>query len=78
MDRQCAFSTFFMGLLVVLSVCLGLFGCDSGKKAVDEVTGHNAVKQYHHAKKELSKIEAQQEKRYKDLQEQVNNQDEQR
>ena len=78
MDRQWALSSFFMGLLVALSVCLGLFGCDSGKKAVDEVTGHRAVKQYHRAKKELSKIEEQQEKRFKDLQEQVKNQDEQR
>ena len=78
MGRQWTFSSFFMGLLVVLSLSLAFFGCDSGEKAVDEITGNRAVKQYHKSKKDLSKIADQQEKRLKEIEEQDKDPDEQR
>ena len=67
-----------MGLLVLLGVSLAFFGCDSGKEAVDEVTGNRAVKQYHQSKKDLSKIADQQEQRFKDIEEQDKDPDEQK
>lgn len=78
MDRQWTFSSFFMGLLVVLSISLAFFGCDSGEKVVDEVTGNRAVKQYHKSKKDISKIEDRQEQRLKEIEEQDKNPDDQR
>ena len=78
MDRNRAFSSFFVGLLVVLTVSLAAFGCDSGEKVIDEVTGNRAVKQYHQSKKDLSKISDQQEERFKDIPEEEKNPDEQK
>jgi hypothetical protein len=40
-----------------------LWGCDSGEKALDEVTGNRAVKQYHKSKKDLEKVTDQQSER---------------
>jgi len=48
-------------ILVVMLVGLGMLGsCDSGQKAVDEVTGNRAVKQYHKSKKDIENIAEQQ------------------
>ena len=57
------YMTFILGL-VTLSV---IWGCDSGKKAVDEITGNRAVKQYHKSKKDIEKIADRQAERYKDI-----------
>jgi hypothetical protein len=54
---------FILGL-VTLSV---IWGCDSGEKAIDEITGNRAVKQYHKSKKDIEKIADRQAKRYKDI-----------
>ena len=49
-------------------VALGLiWGCDSGEKAVDEITGNRAVKQYHKSKKDIEKIADRQAERYKGI-----------
>ena len=43
----------FVALL--MSGLVVLWGCDSGEKALDEVTGNRAVKQYHKSKKGLKR-----------------------
>ena len=54
--------------LVMILVGLGLsMGCDSGEKAVEEVTGSRAVKQYHQSKKKLEGIADQQAEKFKDI-----------
>ena len=47
--------------LVILS------GCDSGEKALDEVTGNRAVKQYHKSTKDIEKIADQQAEKNKSI-----------
>ena len=54
-------------LMIVLAGSGVTFGCDSGEKAVDEVTGNRAVKQYHQSKKNLDGIADQQAEKYKTL-----------
>ena len=54
---------FILGL-VTLSV---IWGCDSGEKAIDEITGNRAVKHYHKSKKDIEKIADRQAERYKDI-----------
>ena len=49
-------SLFMAGLVM-------LWGCDSGEKALDEVTGNRAVKQYHKSKKDLEKVTDRQSER---------------
>jgi hypothetical protein len=44
-----------------------LWGCHSGEKALDEVTGNRAVKQYHKSKKDLEKVTDQQSERLKSI-----------
>lgn len=44
-----------------------LWGCDSGEKALDEVTGNRAVKQYHKSKKDLEKVADRQSERLKGI-----------
>ena len=58
------FSMAFMLALVSLSM---IWGCDSGEKAVDEITGNRAVKQYHKSKKDIEKIADRQAERYKGI-----------
>ena len=58
------FSMAFILALVTLSM---IWGCDSGEKAVDEITGNRAVKQYHKSKKDIEKIADRQAQRYKDI-----------
>ena len=58
---------FFMALLIALASLGMIAGCDSGEKAVDEITGNRAVKQYHKSKKDIEKITEQQAERYKSI-----------
>ncbi|MBW2208576.1 MAG: hypothetical protein JRG79_16850 [Deltaproteobacteria bacterium] len=76
-DKNRTFCSFFMGLIVVLTVSLAFSGCDSGEKVVDEVTGNRAVKQYHQSKEDLSKISDRQEDRFKDIPDEDKNPDQQ-
>jgi hypothetical protein len=57
----------FMVPLIALTTLCMIGGCDSGKKAVDEITGNRAVKQYHKSKKDIEKIANQQAERYKGI-----------
>ena len=47
----------FLGSIVCGILFGGLTGCDSGKKAVDEVTGNRALKQYEKSKEDVKAIE---------------------
>ena len=58
---------FFMALLLMIVGIFMFGGCDSGEKVVDEVTGNQAVKQYHKLKKDIGKIADQQAKRYNEI-----------
>lgn len=43
--------------LLIISFALAMFvGCDSGKKTIDQVTGNEAVKQYHKSKEDIDDI----------------------
>ena len=44
-----------------------IWGCDSGEKALDEVTGNRAVKQYHKSKRDLEKVTDRQSERLKGI-----------
>jgi hypothetical protein len=58
----------FSMMLTLGLVALGLItGCDSGEKAIDEITGNRAVKQYHKSKKDIEKIADRQAERYKGI-----------
>ena len=54
-----------MALILALVTLSMIWGCDSGEKAVDEITGNRAVKQYHKSKKDIEKIADRQAERYK-------------
>jgi len=54
---------FILGL-VTLSL---IWGCDSGEKAIDEITGNRAVKHYHKSKKDIEKIADRQAERYESI-----------
>ena len=58
---------FFIVLLISLAGFGIIYACDSGKNAVDEVTGNSAVKQYHKSKKDIGKIVNQQTERYNNI-----------
>ncbi|RPI79813.1 MAG: hypothetical protein EHM45_01280 [Desulfobacteraceae bacterium] len=47
----------FLGFIVCGILFGGLSGCDSGKKAVDEVTGNRALKQFEKAKDDVKALE---------------------
>ena len=56
--------------MIICLMTVGIFmlvGCDSGEKAVDKVTGNEAVKQYHKLKKDMDKIAEQQAEKYNDI-----------
>jgi hypothetical protein len=59
--------SFFMTLLLMMVGIFMLGGCDSGEKIVDKVTGNQDVKQYHKLKKDIGKIADQQAKRYNEI-----------
>jgi hypothetical protein len=52
---------------LMLAGLVSLSGCDSGEKALDEVTGNRAVKQYDKATKDIGKITDQQAERYQSI-----------
>ena len=58
---------FFIALLLMIVGIFMFGGCDSGEKVVDEVTGNQAVKQYHKLKKDIGKRADQQAKRYNEI-----------
>jgi len=45
----------------------GLSACDTGEKAVDELTGNRAVKQYHKTTKDVGKIADQQARKFQTI-----------
>ena len=54
----------FMNVLIIM-FALTLWGCgDSGKDAVDELTGNRAVKQYHKSKEDIKNIADKQAEKY--------------
>ena len=65
---KCRKGGLLFAALGTLLVGLGLtIGCDSGEKAVEEVTGSRAVKQYHQSTKKLEGIADQQADKYKNI-----------
>ncbi len=52
-------------LIAVAGIMIG--GCDSGKEAIDEATGHRALKQYQKSKKDIEKIAEKQAERYEGI-----------
>lgn len=66
--------------MVLVVAAVGFFmigGCDSGKEAIDEATGHRALKQYHKSKKDIEKIAEKQAERYEDIPDDEQKEDEQ-
>ena len=53
-----------LAVLMIAGLGLMIGACDSGKEAIDEATGHRAVKQYHKSKKKIDKIAEKQAERY--------------
>ena len=45
-----------VAMLLVIFALIIPYGCDSGEKARDELTGNRAVKQYHQSTKDIGKI----------------------
>ncbi len=60
-------SRFFMAILIAAVGFCMIGGCDSGKEAIDEATGHRALKQYHKSKKDIEKIAEKQAERYEGI-----------
>ena len=55
-------------MLMIALAGVGLAsGCDSGDKAVNEVTGNRAVKQYHESKKKADEIADREAEKYKNI-----------
>lgn len=55
---------FLILTLITVAGSFLIFGCDSGEKAVDELTGKRAVKQFQKAKKDIEKIADKQKEKY--------------
>jgi len=55
---------FLMVFLITLAGTGIMWGCDSGEKVVEEVTGSRAVKQYHKSKEKIGKIADQHAEKY--------------
>jgi hypothetical protein len=53
-------------VLIIVLFCAGVMGCDSGKDAVDDVTGSKSVKQFQKSKKDIDKAVQRQAEKYKD------------
>ena len=68
---------FFLAMLILLFGLSMISSCDSGKKAVDEVTGNRAVKQFQKMEKDIQKIADQQAERYKSIPDDDNEDNEQ-
>lgn len=67
-----------MALLLMMAGIFTLSGCDSGEKVVDKVTGDQNVKQYHKMKNDIGKIADQQVKKYNEIPDDNNNEDEEK
>lgn len=61
------FSNLLLAMLVTVSAVAFLFGCDSGEKARDELTGNRAVKQYHQSTKNVEKIVDRQTEKHRSI-----------
>lgn len=57
----------FWAIVISLFVCVGMAGCDSGKAAIDDVTGNKAVKQFQKSKKAVDKAVDKQSERLKGI-----------
>jgi len=64
-----------LAVLVIAGAGLVLGGCDSGKEAIDEATGHRAVKQYQKSKKKIDEIAEKQAERYEGIPEEEEKED---
>jgi hypothetical protein len=51
-------------LFIILFVFGVMAGCDSSKKAVDEVTGNRALQQFEKVKKDVQAIEEKEKEKY--------------
>jgi hypothetical protein len=59
---------YLFGMVALLaSGIFALSACDSGEKAVDELTGNRAVKQYHKTTKDVGKIVDQQARKFQTI-----------
>jgi len=59
-------------IFIFISILSALFlsaGCDNGEKAVDGLTGHQAVKQYNETKDDIDDIVNRQNERFNSLDE---------
>jgi hypothetical protein len=65
--KHCNWHRVFMAFILALVTLTIIWGCDSGEKAVDEITGNRAVKQYHKSKKDIEKIADRQAERYESI-----------
>jgi len=65
--KHCYWHRLFMAFILALLTLSLIWGCDSGEKAVDEITGNRAVKQYHKSKKDIEKIADRQAERYESI-----------
>ena len=62
--KTCNWRCLFLWTLIAFAGLFMIGGCDSGEKAIDEVTGNRAVKQYHKTKKDIENIAEKQAERY--------------
>jgi hypothetical protein len=58
-----------MGWLMPLLIAgfIMLCACDSGEKALDEITGNRAVQQYHKSKKDIETVTGRQSEKIKSI-----------
>jgi len=61
-----------LAVLVIAGPGFVAGGCDSGKEAIDEATGHRAVKQYQQSKKKIDEIIEKQGERYEGIPDEQN------
>jgi hypothetical protein len=58
-------------IIISLFVCVGMAGCDSGKEAIDDVTGNKAVKQFQKSKKDIDKTVDKQAEKLKGIEDET-------
>jgi hypothetical protein len=69
---------FFMVMTIMFFGLCMIGGCDSGKEAIDEATGHRALKQYHKSKKDIEEIAEKQAERYEGIPDDEQKEDEEK
>ena len=57
----------FFWIVLLIGGMVVFSACDSGEKAVDELTGNRAVKQYHKSTKDIEKITDQQTRKFQSI-----------